>query len=74
MAGVVGVELEGATWETESLDGAGLDDDFAAEEEVVGRPAGPTTGGEGAGDFRDRKGEMVEEALWDLELLPNIGA
>lgn len=56
------------------MDGVGLYDDFAAEEGVVGRPAGLTTGGEGAGDFRDRKGEMVEEALWDLELLPNISA
>lgn len=71
MAWVVGLGLAEDTGETESLGGVGLDD--VVEEGVVGRPAGLTMGGEGAGDFRDRNGEIVE-VLWDLELLPNIDA
>lgn len=55
--------------EADSLDG-GLDD--VVEEGVEGRiPADlEDVGGDGAGDFRERKGEMAEEDRCDLELVP----
>lgn len=57
IGGVLG--LADVVGETDNLDG-GLDEDG-----VVGRPADLV-----AGDFRERKGEIVEEEdLWDLELV-----
>ncbi|PON73208.1 hypothetical protein PanWU01x14_060490, partial [Parasponia andersonii] len=73
IGGVLG--LAEVVGEADSRDG-GLDD--VVEEGVVGRPAFLDDGA-GDGDFRDRKGEMVEvveEDLWDLEvvaeLVPNM--
>lgn len=77
-AWIGGLGLVGVTGEADSLDG-GLDD--VVEEDVVGRSPADLedvdSDGDGAGDFRERKGEVVEEDRWDLELppavVPNMG-
>lgn len=59
---VDGVELVGVTGETDNF-GEGLDE--VVEDGVVGLPVDFATGSGAAGDFRDRNGETVEEALWE---------
>lgn len=60
--------VDGPTGETDNLEG-GLED---AVEGVVGRPLDLGGAEGGAGDFRDRKGEMLVEDLCDLEEAPDI--
>ena len=77
-AWIGGLGLVGVTGEADSLDG-GLDD--VVEEDVVGRSPADLedvdSDGDDAGEFRERKGEVVEEDRWDLELppavVPNMG-
>ena len=60
--------VDGLTGVTDNLEG-GLEE---AVEGVVGRPVDLDGTEGGAGDFRDRKGEMLVEDLWDLEEAPDI--
>ncbi len=64
----LGLGLAEFAGETDNLEGGRV-----VEDGVTGLPADLVYGGGGAGDFRERKGEMEEVDLWDLvELVPDI--